>query len=73
MRWYTGLLGVATVLLIGLGGFLVYGAVSDTRNQLFDVLLGAFLMALGFVALVAEGRSVFRWWQTIRSGDAGHE
>ena len=59
---------VSTVILIGLGGFLLYDAVSQpTNSQGFEVIGGAVLLALGLMTLYPQGQLVIRWLREIRT------
>lgn len=59
---------VATLVLIGFGGFLLYDAVSQpTNSQGFEVVGGAVLLALGLLTLYPQGQLVIRWLKEIRA------
>ena len=59
---------VATLILIGFGGFLLYDAVSQpTNSQGFEVIGGAVLLALGLMTLYPQGQLVIRWLREIRT------
>jgi hypothetical protein len=59
---------VPTLILIGLGGFLLYDAGSQpTNSQGLEVIGGAVLLALGLMTLYPQGQLVIRWLREIRA------
>jgi uncharacterized membrane protein len=59
---------VSTVILTGLGGFLLYDSVSQpTNSQGLEVICGAVLLALGLMTLYPQGQLVIRWLRAIRT------
>ena len=53
---------VASFILLGLGGFFLYDAVSQPSNtQGLEVIGGAVLVALGLLSLYPQGQLAIRW------------
>jgi len=59
---------LSTLILIGVGGFLLYDAVSQpTNSQVFEVIGGAVLVAFGLMTLFPQGRLAIRWLREVRT------
>jgi hypothetical protein len=59
---------VSTLILIGLGGFLLYDAVSQpTNSAVLEVIGGAVLVALGLTILYPQGQMAIRWLREVRT------
>jgi hypothetical protein len=57
---------VATFILLGFGGFLLYDAVSQPSNsQGLEVIGGAVLVALGLITLFPQGQLAIRWLREV--------
>lgn len=59
---------VATFVLVGVGGFLVYDAVSQpTNTQVVEVIAGAVFLSLGLLTLYPQGQLAIRWLKEMRT------
>lgn len=59
---------VATFVLIAVGGFLVFDAVSQPSNtQIVEVIGGAVLLALGLLTLYPQGQLAIQWLKEMRT------
>jgi ABC-type nickel/cobalt efflux system permease component RcnA len=59
---------VATLILLGFGGFLVYDSVSHTGlSQFPEVIGGALLLALGLTLLYSQAKFAVRWMHAART------
>lgn len=65
---------VVTFILMGLGGFLLYEAVSlPTNSQLLEVIGGAVLVALGLITLYSQGQLAIRRLKEARTHSSRSE
>lgn len=66
--YFTKFMIVSTLVLIGVGGFLLYDAVSQpTNSQVLEVIGGAVLVALGLTTLYPQGQLAIRWLREVRT------
>jgi hypothetical protein len=60
--YFLKLMIAATITMLGLGGFLLYDAVSQpTNSQVLEVMGGAVLVALGLITLYLQGQVAIQW------------
>jgi hypothetical protein len=60
--YFLKLMIAATITMLGLGGFLLYDAVSQpTNSQVLEVIGGAVLVALGLITLYPQGQLAMQW------------
>ena len=59
---------IATLTLLGFGGFFLYDAVAQPANsQGLEVIAGGVLVALGLLTLYPQGQLAIRWLREIRA------
>ena len=66
--YFLNLTIVATLILFGAGGFLVYDSVSHAGlSQFPEVVSRAFLLAVGLVLLFTVAKEMVRWMRFVRA------